>query len=398
MHKKKSCIFFVIVFILLTAAITIFTLFSSEIISSAAEIQLRKLFPGSTVSIGNCVFRPARSVVFTGIDVQKGGIYRASVNRIKITYDLFSLAKGRFARVEVSGVKAEADFRRVHSIELTETSRGRSSGYFRVIEAEVSELDITVKTRDLVLQGRFSVIFSPETKNISFINSDINDLKFRNVFFESCRVEGDPSGRGAVLSIKKAGYGDIVITDISAALTAKGPVLSATDLSASVFNGDIRGNGEIAFDNNGDFYGRVYCEGLDLKALINDFKLEKKVDMTGKVKGDLSVKGSNYLITDIQGNFFTDVPGGVLVIKDTGFLEAMANKTGQPVNILVENFKYYKYNSGIMRIFLDGADLGFDIALEGDAGKRDFNVILHDMLAAGPGYGIPGVKSGESKM
>jgi hypothetical protein len=44
----------------------------------------------------------------------------------------------------------------------------------------------------------------------------------------------------------------------------------------------------------------------------------------------------------------------------------------------VDSFKNYRYNAGVVELSLQGPDLVFDIRLEGDAGKRDLTIVLHD--------------------
>ena len=46
----------------------------------------------------------------------------------------------------------------------------------------------------------------------------------------------------------------------------------------------------------------------------------------------------------------------------------------------MEGFKNYQYNTGIIKLTLGGNDLVLSIQLDGQAGKRDFNVILHDVI------------------
>jgi hypothetical protein len=68
----------------------------------------------------------------------------------------------------------------------------------------------------------------------------------------------------------------------------------------------------------------------------------------------------------------------MLTITDDKFLNNVAKSSGQSLDILVESFKNYHYNTGVMKLSLERGDIVFDIALEGEAGKRNLSIVLHD--------------------
>jgi hypothetical protein len=68
----------------------------------------------------------------------------------------------------------------------------------------------------------------------------------------------------------------------------------------------------------------------------------------------------------------------MLTIKDSGYLENMARSSGQSLDILVESLKNYHYNSGVAKLSLERNNFIFDIFLEGETGKRNLKVTLHD--------------------
>jgi hypothetical protein len=80
----------------------------------------------------------------------------------------------------------------------------------------------------------------------------------------------------------------------------------------------------------------------------------------------------------LSGNFSTLQPGGILVIKDDKFLKNLSRTTKQPLDILVESFKDYHYNTALMKLSFDKGNIILDVALEGEAGKRNLSIVLHD--------------------
>lgn len=81
---------------------------------------------------------------------------------------------------------------------------------------------------------------------------------------------------------------------------------------------------------------------------------------------------------DIKGYFNTAAPGGVLIIKDKMFLENVARQSNQPLDIIVESFRNYNYNNGIIKLSIESGNLTMEMRLDGMAGKRSLAVVLHD--------------------
>ncbi|MGD9015028.1 MAG: YdbH domain-containing protein, partial [Candidatus Omnitrophota bacterium] len=117
---------------------------------------------------------------------------------------------------------------------------------------------------------------------------------------------------------------------------------------------------------------------LDLETLVHDFGLNKKVELSGKLTGRLNFQGAGLNLHALNGDFSSAEYGGRLIIKDTQFLENLARNSKQPLDIFVESFQDYEYNTGIIRLALDKGNLILDIALDGEAGKRNLNITLHD--------------------
>jgi hypothetical protein len=51
--------------------------------------------------------------------------------------------------------------------------------------------------------------------------------------------------------------------------------------------------------------------------------------------------------------------------------------------MLVESFKNYRYNTGILKLSLDKGNLIFDITLDGEAGRRKLDIVVHGFSLRG---------------
>ncbi|NQT21935.1 MAG: YdbH domain-containing protein [Candidatus Omnitrophica bacterium] len=365
---------------ILVLVIAVLSLYASQIVTTVAELNLKKTFPSSIVSIGKCRIHPGRALIFSDVEIKREALYVLHIKEVNITFDILSLFKGSVREIQLDRAQMAIDLRRSHPEEVKKLLNAGSSGLFRIQEIALSEIKINLRTRDIELDGVISLKASLPEKRVHHIDAAINNLKVRGVSLEGGLIEGSLSGEGAEFSVKKIAYNKAIMTGISGTVRFNDPILSLDSLSASIFNGDIGGTAEVSLAGTNNFAVDLNCRNLDLISFVEDFNLTKKVEMTGKLKGELFLNGTRSGITDVRGEFSTDVPGGVLIIKDTRFLENIAKGAEQPLDIIVENFKNYRYDIGTINVGLNKNDLDLNIHLDGQSGKRAFNVILHDIL------------------
>lgn len=182
----------------------------------------------------------------------------------------------------------------------------------------------------------------------------------------------------ADFSVKKIQYDKLRIDGVRGRALLAGRRLSLNPLYAKVLSGMVRG--DIGFIIGGDrkYFVNLEFIGLDMEKFIKDFNLGEKFQANGKLSGSVTLSGQGSNIKALNGDFSTTGTGGVLIIKDNKFLENVARNSGQSLDILMESFKDYHYNTGLLKLSFDKGKLILDIALEGEAGKRNLNITLHD--------------------
>ena len=80
-------------------------------------------------------------------------------------------------------------------------------------------------------------------------------------------------------------------------------------------------------------------------------------------------------------SFLHDVDeGGDIVIRDAALLKDLAKRVRQPLEIVEAGLKEYRFNTAAARVFLDGPSVGIAVQMDGEKGKRDLEVRLHDWL------------------
>jgi hypothetical protein len=139
---------------------------------------------------------------------------------------------------------------------------------------------------------------------------------------------------------------------------------SDCDLSAIV-----RANASVKKDIEYDAVVKV--NSIDLGLLPKFFDASQKFGIKGKMSGEIELAGKDLELTSIKGEFTTDGPGGIIEIKDEGFIKMLAERSKQPVDIIRSNFKYYNYTEGKLEVSKDGDVILLRLKMDGKQGKRD---------------------------
>ncbi len=178
--------------------------------------------------------------------------------------------------------------------------------------------------------------------------------------------------------IKKFQHGKFMAENIKLKLRWKGMYVFLDALSGQVLNGTVDGKGRLTIGKQPRYLIQLNFASLDLDSFVKDFELKEKVEMTGMLSGNMTLSGIGKDINILNGDFSTSAGGGNVTIKDTRFLEDMARSSKLPANIVVDSFKDYHYNNGLLQMFLDKGDLVLDVALDGAKGKRNLKIDLHE--------------------
>ncbi len=154
-------------------------------------------------------------------------------------------------------------------------------------------------------------------------------------------------------------------------------------LDGKILNGTMKGNAIFELRTIPAYQARLDLVDISLPKFINDFKLQKKLSLSGKVSGVIEVKGSGKNFSIIHGDLSNVDKGGELIIEDTVFLKQMVksmklDKYAGSEDLVVASLKHYLYNKLKASLNLEKGDLFLEATLEGDAGKRSFPIVYHD--------------------
>ncbi len=371
----------VVFLIVITLAIALISIFSEQIMIVAAKSAIVKALPGSRVVVGGCSIRPASSISFSGIKISRAGLVDISIQNFGVQYEPGSLLKGRVRRVYIKGASINVDSTSKKLVSLfprTEPGSIRPGVFIENIE--LSGIKFNVSINGSSATGSLEMAFKnmellPEKIGLIVDSAKFGPANLKGLSFGASRGIGD--GVFGITSIK---VNDISVSEISGQPLLSDRGLVVDKLTARVFNGKAEGIFRLALDKEAHYSLDLKLSGIDTHEAVLAFKLGERVDSTGSVKGELKVEGKGAVLTVVKGVFSVDENGGLFVIKDEEFLKMIAERTKQPIEIIKESFRDYRYNKGTAWLNLEEKDIHSGIALEGEKGKRNVDLVFHDII------------------
>jgi hypothetical protein len=367
-------------FILLTVSFFIFlsSIFINSAIIFLAKRQLNTIFKGSEVTIGSCRLNPVKQLSLFEISIKNKQAYDFLIKEARAEYSLFSIFKSKILKFSLKDAKIYINLPQKSITAFSQYLNLDPKGVFLVKSLELSTFNLDLKAKDFNISG---VLFSQvnliekimDYLDIKIDSLGIQGLNLSNISFKA--AQGSSEGCFGISQIK---YNKLNISEIKSQVMLSGKELFLENVYAKAFDGNIGGNLKFKIDQDFSYDAVLRITNLDIARFINDFDLKEKFEMTGRLIGDLAFKGKGSYIEILNGKLSSLESGGMLIIKDTKFLENMARDTNQSLDLLVENFKDYHYNIGTIKLFLDNSNLILDIVLDGETGKRNINIVLHD--------------------
>ncbi|MFH0790537.1 MAG: YdbH domain-containing protein [Candidatus Omnitrophota bacterium] len=328
-------------------------IFAKPAIRGIARKQLENIFSQSKASIRKCVFYPAGEIRLADIEIIRENIYSIRLTEAVIQYNLLSILKPGHLKL----------FLKHPEVNLTILKKG------------------VLKSKEYLNLGRGAPIF--QSVDVTSLNLKANIFGMPELELENGSLRQDFNSGQADFRIAGLKYAKLKLTDIKGKAKLSNTGFSVYDLSGSLLGGNIQADLEIQTQGQLNYLLNLKCAGVDIERLVNDFNLREKFEMTGRISGELKLKGSGAQIELLAGNFSTLSPGGTLIITDMKFLEGMARNTSQPIDLLVESFKNYHYNDSLISLGFEDGSVILKTELKGETGRRNLNVVFHDFKIGG---------------
>lgn len=303
------------VLITILVILSVLAISINPLILSLVRREFKIRLPGSVVEISQCRFDPFGKLSFSDIKINKLSVYDIRIRYLAFGFSFFSIFKAF------------------------------QGNFLRIIESFDMNLD----------------------------SLEINSVRINNGHLKVSRS----SDNGAI-ECAEFKYEKLKVVDIKAKAGLKDDHLRINSLSGRLLGGIFQGDSLIRLKEPLEYQANLNFINLDLDTFMKDFALDEKAAVTGQMNGFMKLLGENQFIRIMEGKLTSGQAGGTLTIKDTGFLQNLARSSGQALDLVVESFKNYRYNSGKTSIALENNNIIFLVDLDGRSGKRSLNLTFHD--------------------
>ena len=364
--------------ILITVFSTIAYFFTKPILLSIAEKELHKVFKQSSIQ-GLKITQ--NFIEFQDIEIREPGSFHFKIKEARIYYELNSILKQkRINKISLNEVYADVNINKTGIAGLYPFPKGETGtrNKFSIERIEVLGADVNLSKGDIAIKAKASLQLDMAANSIDYIKLNVSSCKTDLFEIEGLILNASQGQNAGEFYIKGIKYNNLKIADVTGKSELKGKLLRVRPLSVSFLGGNVEGEFNITLDQDMDYNLSLDTQGMEIKRFVDDMKLNEKFDMTGRLAGAFYLSGRGQDIKDIKGDFNTDAPGGVLIIKDKTFLENVAKQSNQSLDIIVESFRNYNYNKGTVKLSAETGNLVMDLKLEGNSGKRGLTIILHD--------------------
>ena len=357
--------------------VLVISIFNKTIILSLAKWQIGHVFKDSEILIGGCRFQPLSSLTFFDIQIKKDSVYDFKFKELNIQYALNTLMRGIISKIYLRDAQAEINIPQRRFLEFARFLNLKSQRTFSAEAVELSHLNINLNSSDFILRANVSSDFNLMKPWLNYIELRIDTVNIQGSQLKDAYFKVSQMQPAQDFYIKQIKYERVKIDDLKGKVELKGRTLALDYFSADFLEGKLQGDLKLLIEKNLEYRLNLKVLNLDLATLASYFNLTEKFQMSGSLQGSVRLEGRGMHLSLLQGDFLLPEPGGILNIKDDRFLKDIAQTTQQPLEVVVESFKGYHYNSGKGRLYLQEGNLVLEAILEGEAGRRNFNITLH---------------------
>ncbi|MFC1708489.1 YdbH domain-containing protein [Candidatus Omnitrophota bacterium] len=344
-----------------------------------AQAQLEKVFIDSVVEIDDCDIKPFHKLELLNIKVKKEPVYDFRVGRLTIQFTPFSILKKVILKASLSDAAITINQPGKSIREFgQQLNYGGSRGVFALDSIELSDIKLNLDSKEAKLKAALSLVFDLKDQSLNSCDLKVESLTSAGFQLKNASLSTRRAGPAGTCFIDQVTHSDVTLRQVKGRARLEDEFLILDSLSAQLLGGELRGNARVVLDRDMRYTASLQFIKLDLDTIVRDFKLQEKVQLQGELAGSFVLEGSGAVVDVVSADLSAGKDGGTLTIKDNKYLDNLARRSNQSFDLIVDSFKDYRYNAGIVKLSLEGTDLIFDIGLEGEAGKRDLTVVLHD--------------------
>lgn len=370
-------------FLAVCALFIIASLVVKPVIKFFVRQQLEQVFVQSQVSVAGCTIRPGCQISLYDLRIKRQASYEIAAKEVSVSFPFSSILKPYPLAFSLKDVQVNLSVPKKNTRECAGFLKLGPPGPPLLNSIQIDGMGLDIRTLDLALQAMVSVRIDVVRQAVDYFDGKINSLNLFGLQLQNGTFKSSGSLSPGELSIAQLKYDKLKVSAIKGKMRLSPLALALYDVSAKALGGNLEVSGELKIGKDAQYAADLRCAGLDIEQFVHSFDLQNKFTMTGKLSGSIKLQGSGSSIELVGGELATLQPGGVFTITDTKFLENMAVSTKQSVDLLVESFKDYRYNTGVMSIGVEEGSIVLRLELEGLAGKRELKVVIHTVSIGG---------------
>lgn len=249
------------------------------------------------------------------------------------------------------------------------------------VELNLKNINIALKGKSLEINSNFSLIAEIGQTVISIKDANIGDLNIRSQDFEITNLRLKKFGNnGYLIKIPNIRIKDKMFTDFFIPVKANVNQL----LFPRAKNPFLGPDGFVSA--RCDFMG---YDNFCFSAKIKDGSFERIVDVfaseeaafKGLFDGSLKTCISSFRISEIAADFTNKGTGFINIKKESSFTFLKGYLDVPSYNALIDNFKNYEYNMGIISVRKETDVLSLNLDFMSDTmGKRNITINFHNTL------------------
>ena len=374
MRRSKLVILLVVFSALFLGAIALLWANAARIVQRQVRASLSDK---ASFQIGRISGRPWKEIVLHELRLSDAqGEFSAASAMIRFT--LPGLLNRRVEELILTDVEARLVTPEEPMPKLSFGGSDAKTPGFTLRHLEIKGLTLDLKTRDLSAAGTVSFSRDLRASEFKYLDVRIPKAEIGPVSLQDITAISGADGAGR-LDIGEISYQKWKVEAIRAPFKLSPNSLALSLETAEWLDVPLRGEGMVDFFPEPRFRVKILTDPLPVPEILAAFEWDKKVSVSGALSGTLEAEGTFSKLTKLHGQWDSQNQGD-LVIVDQTLLERLAASSKQPLSIIKASFEKYHYNTGRIALSLDEGSVRLGIGLEGEAGKRDLEVNLHDLI------------------
>lgn len=345
----------------------------------SAKRQLKNVFPNSQVNLAGCSLGLHR-LTLSGIEITRPVLYVLGVKELNIYFNFWQIIRGNILKITVNDVNASVTMPNKSVTEISKFVKPGSGKTFAIASLGLSRAKLDLNSLDLQLKAEFGLRVNLLRQMLDSLDLEIDSLAGQGISIQEVKCKASQGAGDGWFALRLIKKDKAKVENITATVRLADKMLFLDNLRGELLGGDFHGSVKFKLEENPGYSLALNLRELDLARLVDEFNLQEKIKLSGKLSGDVVLAGEGRNTRLISGELYSSADGGLLTINDDRYLKELARNSGQSFDIIVESFKNYHYNKGAAKLSLDKGNLIFKIDLDGASGKRQLNLTVHSLI------------------